>query len=110
MLNSQILIHVLLQQILLFLLNFLQLRLECLDRLLQVLLLLFQFLLGLFCLFALLLGSLYQYVDILHDLILGGLSLDLLVLLIRYQILLVDLLLELSDLRLQLHILSLNLH
>ena len=40
MLNTQILIHVLLQQVLLFLLDFLQLGLKCLNRLLEVLLLL----------------------------------------------------------------------
>ena len=68
--NTQILIHVFLQQILLFLLNFLQLGLKCLNRLFEVLLLLLQFLLGLFCLFALLLSSLDQHIDILHDLIL----------------------------------------
>ena len=88
-----VLLHVLIKQVALFLLDLVQLRLERFNRLFQLLLVFLQLLGCLIRLFTLFDSTLDQHIDVLKHLILGCHSLNSLILLIRDPVLLINLLL-----------------
>ena len=109
MVSVRILLNRLFHKLLFFLLDFFELRVECLNGLLEVHLALLKLLQSLFGFLALSLRSFDQHIDILHDVIFGCIGLDHQTLLSRDQVLLVQLLLEFANLGLQLRVLALDL-
>ena len=93
-----VLLHVLVEEVALFLLDLVQLRLERFNRLFQLLLVFLQLLGCLICLFTLFDSTLDQHIDVLQYLILGCHSLNSLILLIRDPVLLINLLLKFTHL------------
>ena len=109
MVSICILLNRLFHELLFFLLDFFELRVECLNGLLKIHLALLKLLQSLFGLLTLSLRSFDKHIDILHDVIFGCVCLDHQTLLGRDQVLLVQLLLKLANLGLQLRVLALNL-
>jgi len=107
---ADVLPHLFLKQIGLFLIDFKQLGVECFDRLLQTLMVLLQLFRGVFNFDSLFLSAFDEHVDVLHDVVFGGLCLNAHGLLTRYQIDLVDLLLELFYLSLESLVLPLDFY